>query len=649
MAGGITEAVLEEIKARTDLADLIASYGIQIKSAGSSKKACCPFHNEKTPSFNINETRGYYHCFGCGESGDAIKFVQKMEGLSFPDAVRKLASACGVEIKEAKEDPAAGRRSRLYSLMSELAAFYHRCLLKMKEAAPAREYLVSRELDEKIQEEYIVGYAPNGAAVMLKWAEKYGYTAAEMEEAGVIRAPSRPGDSGYHRFGGRLMFTIHDKRGRVVGFSGRQLVASKNSGKYVNSPETPIFKKSYVLYGFDKASRAIAKDPRHEAIVCEGQIDCIRLQTSGFPNSVAGQGTAFTAEHVKMLKSLADQVALVYDDDAAGHKATIKSARLCLAEGLAVRTVSLPGGDDPDSFLRSHPAEEFRRMLDDAESIVFFQVRTERAKEKNPDSVDAVNRVVGAVLETIAQCPNAVMRASMTGEAAKLTGIPLSALTSELDKAVENARIRDSRAAARQTAKRIAPEPAENTDDRDLPAPEDGQDDITPIPGENAAVAPPPPAEIAFCAFLIGNEYDRTLAEMAGKFLPEQVFAHDFTVRFFRTWLDETASGNDGFSDFAGRLSQDDRKWLDSVLLESSKADASEQSATDNMQEFIRRLWSDVLLRRRGGLPAAGGEEAESERLRLSITAKRLATVRWNTVKDIIQQEMARQNADGKA
>ena len=638
MAGGITEAVLDEIKARTDLSDLIASYGVQIKRSGASKKACCPFHNEKTPSFNINDSRGYYHCFGCGESGDAIKFVQKMEGLTFMEAVKKLASACGVKIEET-EDPAARRRARLYSLMAELADFYHRCLLKMREAAPARDYLRSRELDEKTQEDYLIGYAPAGAATMLKWAEKYGYSAADLEEAGVIRAPDRPGDSGYHRFGGRLMFTIHDKRGRVVGFSGRQLVASKNSGKYVNSPETPIFKKSSVLYGFDKASRAIAKDPRHEAIVCEGQIDCIRLQTRGFPNSVAGQGTAFTAEHVKMLKSLADQVALVYDDDAAGHKATIKSARLCLAEGLAVRTVSLPGGDDPDSFLRAHPAEEFKKMLDDAESIVSFQVRAERAKEKNPDSVDAVNRIVMEVLATIAQCPNAVLRAGMVGEAAKLTGIPVSALASELDKAVAEAARQASRASARSTA----PEMPEDPESPDIP-----DDDPRPILGEDASAAPPSPSEIAFCAFLIGNEYDKTLAEMCAKFLPRSVFSHDFTARFAKTWLDETTTGSDGFRNFAEELEPEERKWLDSVLLESSKADASEQSATDNMQEFIRRLWADALLRRRGELPAAGDPSAENERLRLSITAKRLATVRWNIVKDIIRQEMSRKDADGE-
>ena len=195
MAAGLTESVIEEIKARTDLAELIASYGVQVRHAGSSLKACCPFHHEKTPSFNINASRGFYHCFGCGESGDAIKFVQKQEGLTFVEAVKKLAEQCGVKIEET-EDPNAGLRKRLYALMAALAAFYRRCLLQAKEGEIAREYLKSRALDGAVAEDWGIGYAPNGVANILRWAEKYKYTPEELEAAGVIKAPSRPGDSG---------------------------------------------------------------------------------------------------------------------------------------------------------------------------------------------------------------------------------------------------------------------------------------------------------------------------------------------------------------------------------------------------------------------------------------------------------------------
>ena len=645
MAKGITESTVEEIKARIDLADLIASYGIQVKTAGVSKKACCPFHHEKTPSFNINENRGYYHCFGCGESGDAIKFVQKMDGLTFVEAVKKLAEQCGVKIEE-KEDPAAGKRKRILALLAEITQFYRRCLQQAKEGEFAREYLKKRDLGEQIQADYLIGYAPNGVANILKWAEKYGYTSEELEAAGIIKGPTRPGDLGYHRFGGRLMFSIKDKQWSVVGFSGRQLVASKNSGKYVNSPETLVFKKSNILYGFDKAAGAVTKTPNHEVIVCEGQIDCIRLQTSGFANAVAGQGTAFTDEHVKMLKKVADQVALVYDDDGAGHKATIKSARLCLAAELPVRVVSLPGGDDPDSFLRTHPADEFRQMLDHAESIMAFQVRAERAKETNPNTVDAMNRIVREILLTISQCPNAVLRAGMVGEAAKLLNLPTAALNEELGKVkVEATARRPATPSPRLPSSVSSPDAGDFDPEEDFrPETEDGEGDYFDegdFEGEEAAaVVPPPPKELALCEFLMANEYDKTLDGMVGEFLPDKAFAHDFTRQFVETWRAENAKGEDLMQDFAAKLDGHARAWFDEVLLNAGKTQASALKTTDILEDFVRALWADALKRERGGLPAAGDPEADLRRMKISMDLKRLSSVRWAMVKDMIRDWM---------
>ena len=634
MAKGIPEATVEEVKARIDLADLIASYGIDVRVAGASKKACCPFHHEKTPSFHINETKGFYHCFGCGESGDAIKFVEKMDGLTFIEAVKKLAAQCGVTVEE-KVDPEAGRRKRLYALLAELTQFYHRCLLQAKEAEPARAYLTARDLGPEIQDAYQIGYAPNGVANILRWAEKYKYTPEELEAAGVIRRGDRPGDLGYHRFGGRLMFAIRDKQGRVVGYSGRQLVASKNSGKYVNSPETPVFSKKRILYGFDKAMRAIAQDRKaHEVIVCEGQIDCIRLQTRGFPNAVAGQGTAFTEDHVAMLRKVADLVTLVYDDDAAGHAATIKSARLCLAAALPVRVVSLPGGDDPDSFLRAHPAEDFRRLLENAESIMSFQVRAERAKERDPGSVDAVARITREVLTTVAACPSAVLKAAMTGEAAKLLSLPTAALAEELGKV---------KASEPKRPPRPAPSEEAEPDDADE-LPEDMDSDANTAPsaaalsGEDAGQAlPPPPEERALCAFLLANEYEKPLDGALGEFLPASVFTHAFTARFVETWRQECAKGEDLFAAFADGLPPRERAWFDAILLDAGKSQASALAATDILKEFVRTLWAEALRRRRGALPAVGDAAVEAERLRLSMDVKRLATVRWHTVKDLVR------------
>ena len=630
MATGITESVIEEIKARIDLADLVSSYGIQVKHAGGSAKACCPFHHEKTPSFNINSAKGFYHCFGCGESGDAIKFVQKQEGLTFVEAVKKLAEQCGVKVEET-EDPNAGQRKRLYALMAELAAFYRRCLLQAKEGELARNYLKDRALDGAVAEDWGIGYAPNGVSNILRWAEKYKYTPEELEAAGVIKAPSRPGDNGYHRFAGRLMFPVRDKQGRVVAFSGRQLVAQKNSGKYVNSPETLIFKKSNVLFGFDRASRAIGKDSHCEVIVCEGQIDCIRLHSSGFANAVAGQGTAFTDEHVRMLKRVANQAVLVYDDDAAGHKATIRSAGMLLAAEIPVRVVSLPDGDDPDSFLRTKGAEAFRALLEKGESIISFQCRVERAKERDPASIDAVARVSKAVLATIAACSSAVLRASMVGEASKLLGLPSAALTEELEAVRKKIAV-----TPRHPAPALQEYPADN-DDAGSQLPTSSLEISTPSAADAAEVAPPPLREMALMEFLMSNERDKTLDGIIGEFLPREVFVHDFTWRFVETWRIETASGEDAFATFAASLGQKERAWLDAVLVEAGKTQSSTLSATDILQDFVRSFWEARLKARRGMLPAMGDGEANKERMKITMDLKRLRQARWAVVKDMIR------------
>ena len=495
----------------------------------------------------------------------------------------------------------------------------------------------------------------DGIATIRKWAEKYRYTDEELAEAGVIKPPRDAHDQGYHRFGGRLMFSIRDKQGRVVAFSGRQLVASKNSGKYVNSPETLIFKKSNVLFGFDKAAGNIAKSPHHEAIVCEGQIDTIRLHVSGFPVAVASQGTAFTEEHARMLKKVADQAVLVFDDDAAGHKATIRTAGLFLAEDMPVRVVSLPGGDDPDSYLRTHPAEEFQKLLVNAESIMSFQVRAERAKETNPSSIDAVARITKAIIATIAQSKNAIIKASMADEAAKLLGIPVAALNEEIAKVKVEAPHFKSRISEFRVSQGLGSRASQGEDpgvsergdgwEPDEREAEDSFEDVgdveeteAPIEGETAAaVIPPPPKELALCEFLLANEYDKTLDGMLGDFLPPHVLAHDFTRRFVETWRAEVVKNEDLLQDFAAQLDANGRSWFDAILLNSSKTQASGLSATDILQDFVRALWAEALRRMRGELPASGDPEADMRRMKISMDLKRLASVRWATVKEMIR------------
>ncbi|MCL2105421.1 MAG: DNA primase, partial [Kiritimatiellaeota bacterium] len=393
MAGKFTDSALDEIRARVDIVELVGSR-VTLKRSGATYKGCCPFHREKTPSFHVNPMRQRYHCFGCGEDGDIFTFLQKQDGLQFMDAVRQLADRAGVALKQ-DVDYNSQARGRLHALHAELAAFYQRCLRETREAAAAREYLAGRGLPDDVIASFGIGYAPaRPRDALQRWGGKYGYEPELLVAAGVLvppRSPDRPDDF-FHRFGGRLMFPVCDRQGRVVAFSGRILDPKAHPAKYVNSPETDIFVKSRVLYALDKAAAKIVKHPRREAIVCEGQIDVIRCHACGFETAVASQGTAFTESHVALLKRHADSVVLAFDGDAAGNKAALATGALFLAAEIPVRVARMPPGEDPDSFLRGRGAPLFRELLDNAVSIIQFQVDTLRGAEGAPDSIDALNR-----------------------------------------------------------------------------------------------------------------------------------------------------------------------------------------------------------------------------------------------------------------
>jgi DNA primase len=289
---------------------------------------------------------------------------------------------------------------------------------------------------------------------------------------------------------------------------------------------------------------------------------------------------------------------------------------------MPVRVVSLPGGDDPDSFLRTKGAAEFQRLLDGAESIVCFQCRLEQAKERDPKSIDAVSRISKAVLATIAACPGPVLRATMVDEAARLLGLPAAALAEELGKVK-----------LQPAMQPVATQPEE--EDRFVEPAGDEQ----PVAGEDAGDAAPPPArEMALMEFLLVNERESALDAMLGEFLPRKVFLHDFTWRFIEAWRANAVDDGDAIAELAGGLSGRESAWFDSLMLSAGRANAGGRSATDIMQEFVRGLWRDYLLRRRGDLPAAGDAEADMERLEISHALKRIDLARWHDVKDIVRR-----------
>jgi DNA primase len=418
----ISRETTEQILAATDIVDVIGSY-IQVKRAGPAYKALCPFHNEKTPSFNINPHRQFFHCFGCGKSGDAITFVREYENLTFADAVKKLANRAGIAVVEEavdpKEDRARRQRGRQLDIHREIAAFYHRMLFT-KAATHAREYMKSRGFGKEMAERWTVGWAPDRGDIFLDWAREKKFTGRELVDAGFLKV----GDTGpYAFFRDRLMFPIRNDIGDVIAFSGRHLREGQGGGKYINSPETVLFKKSNVIFALEKARKDIML--QNSVLICEGQLDVICCHEKGITHAVATQGTALTPQHAKLLRRYAKSAVLCYDADKAGMDATEKGYRALAAEGVPVRVVKMPVGEDPDSYMRKHGPDAFRESL--AKAVDFFDFLIDRETSEN-GLADLQSRSIFAkrCVGLLAIVPDAVAREGMINHVATRlrTGVP---------------------------------------------------------------------------------------------------------------------------------------------------------------------------------------------------------------------------------
>jgi len=375
----IPDETVQQVLGATDIVELIASYGLDLKRAGGDFKTHCPFHNEKTPSFNVSPGRQTYRCFGCGEGGNAVGFVMAYENLPFPEALRKLAARSNITIEEGEYDPQEDRRrrrlSRLKLLHNQAARFMHSLLLEDPGAEHARKYLKSRGYDRGMAGRWSLGWMPRNTDVFLDWAREAGFTGKELLHSGItrLRDENNPRSGLWVRFGDRLMFPIHNERDDVIAFSGRKLREEQGGGKYINSPETPIFKKSNVFFGLHKAIRHM----RDYAVLCEGQLDVIACHEAGVKNAVATQGTACTNEHARLLKRYtgSDKVVICFDSDSAGHDAATKAFLEMAALGMDVRVATMPPGEDPDSLVKSRGADEFRVILEKSSEFFDYRLR----------------------------------------------------------------------------------------------------------------------------------------------------------------------------------------------------------------------------------------------------------------------------------
>lgn len=365
----IPAGFLHELLARVDIVEVVGRH-VELKKAGVNHKGLCPFHGEKTPSFIVSPTRQTYHCFGCGEHGDAIRFLTEQGGLSFPDAVRELAQSVGMQVPEETSDPAERERAvqarahqdTLTDVLEKAASHYRGCL---KTSPKAIDYLKQRGLTGAIAARFALGYAPEGwRALASAFAD---YTDPLLVEAGLVIVQGDDGDEQkrYDRFRDRVMFPIRSVKGEVIGFGGRVIGAGEP--KYLNSPETPVFVKGRELYGLYEARQGIRE--RGYALVVEGYMDVVALAQSGFANAVATLGTACTADHVHKLFRHTDSVVFSFDGDAAGRRAAARALEAALPHATDLRSVRflfLPAEHDPDSFVRTAGADAFERAIDAA-------------------------------------------------------------------------------------------------------------------------------------------------------------------------------------------------------------------------------------------------------------------------------------------
>jgi DNA primase len=427
----IPKQTIEEIRSRCNVVEVIGSYLPQLRRRGATFKCNCPFHQEKTPSFTVNETRQIYHCFGCGAGGDVFRFVMEYEKVDFVTAVKMLAERAGVEVVfEGGSPEKSGDKDTLYKIHREAAAFYHRLLTAGSEGAEARRYLEERSLPAELIKEFQIGFAPNKWDGLLKRALKKGYTAEQLEDAGLAVPSQRQGTKSYYdRFRNRIMFPICDPMGRVIGFSGRIMNKAEKGAKYVNSPETRLFRKNQVLFALDKARKAIV-DAR-QAIVVEGQIDAMRCHQAGLTHVVASQGTALTENHARLIKRYADEVVLVLDADAAGIKAALASAEIFVAAELSVRVGTLPEKEDPDSLILKHGAEVLSALVSEAPAALDFLIECLGRREDMNTEAGRM-RVVKAALNLIRRCPSAARRDAMIQQAADLLHLSPQALGQDL-------------------------------------------------------------------------------------------------------------------------------------------------------------------------------------------------------------------------
>lgn len=452
MAGFFSPSLLEQIRSASDIVEVIGGY-LPLKRAGANFVALCPFHKEKSPSFNVNPQRQSFHCFGCHKGGDVFTFVKEYENITFVDAVRRLAERAHIPL-ETVEQPgqqqARHLKDTLLQMHEQITQRWQSALANDAAGQIARDYLAKRGVPAEAVQLFRLGYAPDKWDDTVNWAKSNDHELPLVEKAGLILR-KEDADHYYDRFRGRLIFPICDEQGRVIGFSGRVLSGDEKTAKYVNSPETPIFTKGKVIFGLDKSKRAILD--KQCAVICEGQLDLIACFMAGVKNVVAPQGTALTGDHCRILKRYAEEVVLCFDSDIAGRKAAIRSLDDLLVSGMAIRVASVPAPHDPDSFIKEFGGAAFEQLIDNAEG--FFDFYLSHLCAQNDISSDKGKlAVVRAMAEAVQKTGSSVLLDTYAQKTAMRLAVASDAVRAEFKK------VPRSQPTPRTAEEKMAPEPA---------------------------------------------------------------------------------------------------------------------------------------------------------------------------------------------
>ncbi len=431
MSGRIPEEKIEAIRKSTDIVDVISDY-VQLKKQGRNFFGLCPFHGESTPSFSVAPDKQIYHCFGCGTGGNAFSFLMEIEGYNFIEAVQSLGQKAGIDLPEVDENQSAGSKSSsendvIYKAHDFLAKLYNHCMVKTSDGKKAREYLNERGFTDEMIEQFQLGFAPDSWDYATNYLQKRNYPLPKVADAGLLAKREFDGKY-FDRFRNRIMFPIWDPKGRPVAFGGR--IIGEGEPKYLNSPETKLFHKGKFLYGFHLTRSAIRM--KDQAILLEGYVDVITAYGNGVQNVVASLGTALTKDQAKLLRRQTESVVICYDSDKAGINAATRAADELIEAGCYVRIAKMPGGLDPDDYIRTYGAERFEKdVIGAAPTVMAFKMEVFRSGKNLSDEGERI-RYIEEVLKEISHLSNAVERDHYLRQLAEEFSLSLDALKQQV-------------------------------------------------------------------------------------------------------------------------------------------------------------------------------------------------------------------------